>query len=98
MAYSILSIGDAEMMYNAFNGVAMVFASDNMNTLMKIGFLIGLFLVAFQYLFELKFPLYSILVAYIVSAAMFIPKDTVIIEDIYTGQVYTVANVPLGTL
>lgn len=96
MAYSILSIGDAEMMYNAFNGVAMVFASDNMNTLMKIGFLIGLFLVAFQYLFELKFPLYSILVAYIVSAAMFIPKDTVIIEDIYTGQVYTVANVPLG--
>jgi hypothetical protein len=96
MAYSILSIGDAEMMYNAFNGVAMVFASDNMNTLMKIGFLIGLFLVAFQYMFELKFPLYSILVAYIVSAAMFIPKDTVIIEDIYTGQVYTVANVPLG--
>jgi len=36
MAYSILSIGDAEMMYNAFNGVAMVFASDNMNTLISI--------------------------------------------------------------
>jgi len=84
------------MMYNTFNGVAMVFASDNMRTLLKIGFLIGLFIVTVQYFFELKFPLYSILVAYIVTAIMFIPKDIVVIEDIYSGQVYTVANVPLG--
>lgn len=96
MAYNILSIGDAEMMYNAFNGVAMVFTSNNMTTLMKIGFMIGLFMIAFQYLFEMRFPLHSILVAYIVTAGLFFPKDTVVIEDIYTGQIYTVANVPLG--
>ncbi len=96
MAYSILSIGDAEMMYNAFNGVAMVFTSNNMTTLMKIGFCIGMFMIAFQYLFDMRFPLQSILVAYIVTAGLFFPKDTVVIEDVYAGNSYTVANVPLG--
>ena len=57
MAYDILSIGDAEMLYNTFNGAAMIFASDNMRTLIKIGFLIGVFLVGFHYYYEMKFPL-----------------------------------------
>lgn len=96
MAYDILSIGDAEMLYNTFNGAAMIFASDNMRTLIKIGFLIGVFLVGFHYYFEMKFPLYSVLVGFIVYSLMFTPKDTVVIEDVYTGQVYTVANVPIG--
>lgn len=96
MAYDILSIGDAEMLYNTFNGAAMIFASDNMRTLIKIGFITGLFLVGFHYFYEMKFPLYSVLVGFIVYSLMFTPKDTVVIEDVYTGQVYTVANVPIG--
>ena len=96
MAFQILSIGDAEMLYNGFNGAAMIFSTDNMRTLVKIGFLIGLLVAMFQYYFDMRFRLQSVLVAFIVYSAMFVPKDTVLIEDVYTGQVYPVANVPLG--
>lgn len=96
MAYEVLSIGDAEMLYNAFQGTAMIFGNNNLNGLIKAGFTLGLLLISFRYLTNQEFPLQYALVGLILYWVMFIPKDTVIIEDVYTGEVRTVANVPLG--
>lgn len=96
MAYEIVSIGDAEMLYSAFQGAAMIFGSNNLNKLVNAGFTLGLLLISFRYLTNQEFPLRHAMVGIIMYSTMFIPKDTVVIEDVYTGEVRTVANVPIG--
>ncbi|MBS3952586.1 MAG: conjugal transfer protein TraG N-terminal domain-containing protein [Methylomicrobium sp.] len=96
MAYEILSIGDGELLYSAFQGAAMVFNNDSIGKLMSTGFTLGILIISFKYITDQQFPLRHALVGLIVYSTMFIPKDTVLIEDIYTGEVRTVANVPLG--
>lgn len=96
MAYEILSIGDSEMLYNAFQGAAMIFNDNHLKNIIKSGFIIGLIIICFRYLTNQEFPLRHSLIGIIVYSAMFVPKDTVLIEDVYTGEIRTVANVPLG--
>jgi len=96
MTYQILSLGDAEMLSQAFNGAAAIFNSGAIGNLMRVGFLTGLIFVAVKYLFSYQFSLQSLLVAFIVYSLLFVPKSEVVVEDMYTGQVYPVANVPVG--
>jgi conjugal transfer mating pair stabilization protein TraG len=96
MAYEILSIGDAEMLYSAFQGAAMIFGNNNLNKLINAGFTLGILLISMRYLTNQEFPLRYALVGLVVYSVIFLPKDTVIIEDVYTGEIRTVANVPLG--
>lgn len=96
MAYEILSIGDAEMLHSAFQGAAMIFGNNNLNKLINAGFTLGLLMISFRYLTNQEFPLRHGIVGIIMYSTMFIPKDTVIIEDVYTGETRAVANVPLG--
>lgn len=96
MAYEIISIGDGEMLYNAFQGVAMIFGNNSLNKLISAGFALGILLISLRYLTDQEFPLRYALVGLILYLVMFTPKDTVTIEDIYSGQVRVVANVPIG--
>jgi hypothetical protein len=98
MAYEVLSIGDAEMLYSAFQGAAMIFGNNNLNKLINAGFTLGTLLISMRYLTNQEFPLRYALVGLTMYATMFIPKDTAVIEDVYTGQVRVVANVPLGVV
>lgn len=94
--YQVISIGDAEMLTEAFQGAAMIFNGHSMGNLIASGFVLGVMMVAFTYLTSMRFPLNQALVGFIVYQVMFLPSDTVSIEDVYTGNVTTVANVPLG--
>jgi hypothetical protein len=96
MAYEILSIGDAEMLYSAFQGAAMIFGNNNLNKLINAGFILGFLLISFRYLTNQEFPLRHGLIGIVVYSTMFTPKEAVIIEDVYTGEVRTVDSVPLG--
>ncbi len=96
MAYEVISIGDGEMLYNAFQGVAMIFGSGNLEKIIKSGFIVGTMLISIRYLTNQEFPLHHFLVGVTVYSVMFVPTDTVTIEDIYTGDVRVVANVPIG--
>lgn len=96
MAFEVISIGDGEMLFNAFNGVAMIFGSGNMGKLIISGFSLGTMLIALRYLTNQEFPLNHALVGIIGYLVMFGPMTTVTIEDVYTGEVRVVANVPLG--
>ena len=96
MAYEILSIGDGEMLYSAFQGVAMIFGNGSLEKIIKSGFIIVTVLISLRYLTNQEFPLQHVLVGITVYSALFVPTATVTIEDVYTGEVRTVANVPLG--
>ena len=96
MTYEVISIGDGEMLYNAFQGVAMIFGNGSMEKVAKSGFIIGTMLISMLYLTNQEFPLHHILVGMTMYSVMFVPTDTVTIEDVYTGDVRVVANVPIG--
>ena len=96
MVFNILSIGDGEMLANAFEGVAMIFGSGSMVNIVKTGFLLMIFIICFRYLSNLEFPLYHVLVGMIVYLIMFGPTGTVTIEDVYSGETRIVADVPIG--
>ncbi|WAK04418.1 conjugal transfer protein TraG N-terminal domain-containing protein [Methylobacter sp. YRD-M1] len=98
MTYDILSIGDSEMLYEAFKGVAMIFGNNSLNKLINAGFVLGVLLISINYLTNQEFPLRYSLVALIAYSVLFIPKATAVIEDVYTGQVRTVDSVPLGVV
>lgn len=98
MTYDILSIGDGEMLYEAFKGVAMIFGNNSLNKLINAGFVLGILLISINYLTNQEFPLRYSLVALIAYSVLFIPKATAVIEDVYTSEVRTVANVPLGVV
>jgi hypothetical protein len=96
MAYEVLSIGDGEMLANAFQGVAMVFGNGSLEKIIKSGFIVGTILISIRYLTNQEFPLHHVLVGVIVYSLMFVPTTTVIVDDVYTGEVRDVANVPIG--
>jgi conjugal transfer mating pair stabilization protein TraG len=98
MTYDILSIGDGEMLYEAFKGVAMIFGNNSLNKLINAGFVLGVLLISINYLTNQEFPLRYSLVALLAYSVLFIPKATAVIEDVYTGQVRTVDSVPLGVV
>lgn len=62
MAFEVISIGDGEMLFNAFNGVAMIFGSGNMGKLIISGFSLGIMLISLRYLTNQEFPLNHALV------------------------------------
>ena len=58
MSYEVLSIGDVEMMYNAFQGVAIIFGGGHLEKIMKSGFIVGTMLISIRYLTNQEFPLH----------------------------------------
>lgn len=94
--FHVFSIGDAEMMHNAFQGVAMIFNAASMNGMVRTGFAVGLLLVGARYLVNLQFTAHQMLAALIAYSVLFTVRVSVSIEDAYTAQVRTVANIPIG--
>lgn len=94
--FDIYSIGDAEMLHNAFQGVAMIFSAASMSGMVKTGSVLGLLLVGVRYLINLQFTANQMLAALIAFTVLFTVKAKVSIEDAYTGQVRQVANIPIG--
>ncbi len=95
--WEIFSIGDAAYLTAVLNAVAMLSGSGDMRTLAGIGFLVGLLLVMFQGIVQARPPqLQHLLVAWVVYLGMFGPTVRVSVEDVYSGAVRVVDNVPLG--
>jgi hypothetical protein len=96
MVYQIYSIGDAEMMTMALNAVASVFNSSVLGYLVAAAFLLGVVVMSGNYLLAIKYELNTVFFGLLLYLMMFVPKVTVGVEDVYTGQNYTVAHVPIG--
>ena len=95
--WDIYSIGDAAYLTAVLNAVAMLSGSGNMHTLAGVGFLVGFLLIMFQGIIQARPPqLQHMLVAWVVYMGMFGPTVKVAVQDVYSGAVRVVDNVPLG--
>ena len=97
--WEIYSIGDSAFLAMILNGVAMIAGSGSLAKLASIGFLLAIFVTAFQGLMAdggPRFPYQRVLVAMVVYAMLYGPTARVAVEDGYTGSVRTVDNVPIG--
>lgn len=96
--FTIYCIGDSAFLEQILNGVAMITGSGDFLVLVKVGLLLGIFLIAFQAILNpnqgIQFQ--HALLAFVVYSIMYGPRATAIVQDVYTGQARVVANVPYG--
>lgn len=98
MEWTIYSIGDSAFLEQILNAVAMLAGTGDFKDAIRIGFLLGVLMLAFQAVMR---PMSMIqfqhtLVAFVVFSFLYGPGQRVLIEDAYTGDVRVVDNVPLG--
>lgn len=103
MEVTIYSIGDGQFLADILNSVAVITGHGNLGrpdfeTMIGIGMLIGIIMMAFQSLFqgakEWRWqPIMSCILIYWLS---FGASVTVMIEDVREGEIHIVDNVPLG--
>ncbi len=96
--WTIYSIGDSAFLEQVINAVAMITATGDFTAMVRIGLLIGVFIVSLQGLIQggrgINFQ--HVFVSWLIFATMFGPTTRVTIEDAYTGQIRVVDNVPIG--
>lgn len=98
--FDVYAIGDAELLYYALNGLAMIMNTGDWSTLTRIAIALGLLFAGFKAFAAIGDgrSVGPILVAFVLGWAFFGPgsRSTVSLIDIYTGSVRQVANVPIG--
>jgi conjugal transfer mating pair stabilization protein TraG len=92
----IYTASDAKLLDKSFNSIAMIFGDGSYSQMAVIGLTLSLFFVAIRYFMAMRFEAQHIFLSFIVFTVMFTPKTTVLIQEVSTGAVYTVANVPVG--
>lgn len=101
MDFYIYTIGDAEFLHNIFIAIGAIFGvshEDAFSSAMKLAMLVGVFIIFGKAIASGGKGLSpaTFLASIIIYGTMFAPKTDVFIEDVYTGNVYTASEVPLG--
>ncbi len=98
MVHDIYSIGDAAYLGAVLNAVASIAGTASFTTVVALGLLVGVLLVAFQGLLSgaRSLPLQNVFLGFLLYMLIFAPKATVVVHDVYTGEARAVDNVPLG--
>jgi len=96
--WEIHAIGDAAFLERVLNSVAMLAGTGNLEQVAAIGMLVGLILMGFQSVMDngsgIKFQ--NLLISWMLFTFMFGSASRVAVEDVYTGEVRIVDNVPAG--
>lgn len=99
MEFSIYSVGSATYLESILNAVAMISGSGSIESLAKVGLLIGTLFLGFQAVFKNQaIPFQQVGVALILYMALYGPTGRAVVEDVYDGTVVVVDNVPIGPL
>ncbi|MCT9827496.1 conjugal transfer protein TraG N-terminal domain-containing protein [Pseudomonas veronii] len=99
MEFTIYSVGSAVYLEEVLNSVAMICGTGDIESLARIGFLIGALILGFQAVFNnTAIPFQKLLICLVLYMAMYGPSGRAVIEDVYDGEVAVVDNVPLGPL
>lgn len=97
--FEIISLGRMDFLLAVLNGLAILTADDGpagYGGLVALGLIIGVVLALLRGIVTQKLELQYVLAGWLLFSCLFVPKTTVTVEDIYTGETTTVANVPLG--
>ncbi|MEM6679020.1 MAG: conjugal transfer protein TraG N-terminal domain-containing protein [Pseudomonadota bacterium] len=98
-----LVFGDLAFLADIVNGVAAIMgnvgtgSANDYTGLLATVMLLGVLALAGQAILQARgIQFHHLLVVLLVWGVLFVPKTTVTMENVYTGQTRTVANVPLG--
>lgn len=97
--FDIISIGNSELLVAVLNGLAILTAVDGpagYGGLVALGLLIGLIIAVARGIVTQRLDIQWVLVGWMLYSVLFVPKVTVTVEDVYTGDTTVVDNVPLG--
>jgi len=96
--WNIYSIGDGSFLSSILNAVALLTGTGDFAVIVRIGFGLGVLLMAVNGVLQggRGVPWQQAMVALVLYLVMFGPQARVSVEDVYTGQVYTIDNVPFG--
>lgn len=96
--FNIYSIGDSAFLEQILIGIAMITGTAEMGRLVSIGLLVSAFFVCVKAVLQggKNIEFQQVLVGWILYACMFGPSSRVVIEDVYTGAIRVVDNVPIG--
>ena len=83
MNYEIISLGDAQLLIQALEGVAMLTGGDDFQTMIKTGLLIGLIFGFAKAVITTRTDFFPMIVGFLVYTIMFMPKVTVHVVDSY---------------
>lgn len=98
MNYEVFAYWNGQDMYNALNFVAAIMGGDDYLGLMKAMALVGLLCATTYALLTVRGQtIGTYFMGFVfVYGVIFVPKSTVIVNDLRAASTYTVANVPLG--
>lgn len=92
-------VGDTRFMYEVFNAVAMITATNDWLALIRVGFMLGMLLIAFRALMNQKLELHHLMISFIIYGCMFVPKTTAVLIDAFNpANIRAVDNVPVGVV
>lgn len=92
-------LGDTRFMYEVFNAIAMITATDDWLALIRVGFILGMLLIAFKALISQKLELHHLMASFIIYGCLFVPKQTAVLIDAFDStNIRAVDNVPLGVV
>jgi conjugal transfer mating pair stabilization protein TraG len=94
--FDIVSFGEYKMLVDAFNGLAMIFASSSTVNMMRVAFLVGILWFGARAVMTNRWDAIPLFTGFLAYSLMFGPKVTVTVTDAYSGRVEAVANVPIG--
>lgn len=97
--YEIYVIGSMELMRSVLNAVASMTANGSVagnGQLISLGLILSILFVVVKAIISQKLELQYFFISLVLYLAMFAPKVTVHLEEVSTGAVVNVANVPVG--
>jgi conjugal transfer mating pair stabilization protein TraG len=111
MDFTMYTLGDLHVFQAAFNAIAMIFSTDNEDVSglwvsndnplglgygPYLGMIVGLLIFMYNGVLSKKFDVKHFMLPFMLYVVLFVPKIDLQIEDVYSGQVAVVANVPAG--
>lgn len=106
MSVTVYTLGDPHVLRSALEGLAMVFGNGSYFTssattfglgkIAGIGLLVSLTVVLFNGVLKQRMDVHHVLVMAVIYALAFVPTETVVIENIYTGSGGVVNPAPVS--
>lgn len=98
MDFTIYSIGSAPFLHEIIMAVTSIINAGSYSALVAVGLLIGILTAAFQGMASggRDIPIFPVAVGALLFALMFGPKVDLAIEDVYSAEVRSVSDVPIG--
>ncbi len=97
--FEIIATANADLLEQILTGVAMLTVTgtgSEFGAMVAVGALVGLLVTGARALVTQRLELQWLLVGWMMYAAMFVPKVDVTIEDMETGGLDVVSDVPIG--